>query len=56
MISLKTALLKNKLKQFISEHAHLKGDKELFDKTVISLAEEKKTSAHQTSDEDESGN
>jgi len=50
-ITLKQALEQDKLKEFIKQNKNLKGDKELFDKTLDSMIRKSK-SAHQTSDED----
>lgn len=36
-LTLKDAIKKNKLKQFIDERPELQGDKKLFDKTVTSM-------------------
>ncbi len=57
MTTLKEALEKGKLKDFIKEHEDdPKGDKELFDKALKSISSQKKSKAPQTSPQDKSEN
>ena len=57
MTTLKEAIEKGKLDQFIKEHSKdPKGDKEKFDKALKSISSQKKPKDHQTSTQDKNEN